>query len=224
MKTNRLPLLLISLLLMWCAAVFAQGRDGVVSINGGRTSVYIKTRSESATTARQRDAGLVTIFSNLGTGNNVYNGSVGSGILGQNVPNQIFPEWLASGFTPTADHLVTQIQVGVTYVEGPNGVILSLNDDNAGVPGQPLKSWRLPNLPTFGTCCTLQTVNLTTGIPVTQGKQYWIVLQTPPHNQSTWDVWNDNFNFLQGPTSNNIGSGWVVGGTQTQGAYGVFGQ
>ncbi len=213
-----LPLVLLSV------AALAQSRDGVISINGGRTSVYLKARSQTVTPARRPDAGLITIFSNLGTGNNVYNGSVGSGILGQNVPNQLFPEWLASGFTPTADHVVTQIQVGVTYSEGPNGVILSINDDNNGVPGQPLKSWRLPNLPTFGTCCTLQTVNLATGIPVTHGKQYWIVLQTPAHNQGTWDVWNDNFNFSQGPTSNNIGSGWVVGGTQTQGAYGVFGQ
>ena len=222
MKTARHVMLLI--VVFAAAAAFAQNRDGVVSINGGRTSLYLKARSQTVAPARRPSAGLVTIFSNLGTGNNVYNGSVGSGILGQNVPNQLFPEWLASGFTPIADHLVTQIQVGVTYVEGPNGVILSLNDDNKGVPGQPLKSWRLPNLPAFGTCCTLQTVTLNTGIAVTHGKQYWIVLQTPARNQGTWAVWNDNFNFLQGPTSNNIGSGWVVGGTQTQGAYGVFGQ
>jgi len=37
-------------------------------------------------------------------------------------------------------------------------------------------------------------------------------------------VWNDNFKGTQGTFSNNIGSGWVQGGIQTQGAFGVFGQ
>ncbi len=205
-------------------AASAQTKPGVIPINGGRNAVFVG-KPDNSLPAAHPAAGLVTIYSNLGTGTNVYNGIAGTGILGLHVPNMLYPEWLADSFVPTADHVVTQIQVGVTWVQGPNGVILSLAADNpSGGPGQPLKSWRLPNLPVFGTCCTLQTVTLTTPIPVTAGATYWIVLRTPDANQSTWAVWNDNFNELNGPLWNNLGFGWIDEGMQAQGAFGVFGQ
>jgi len=201
----------------------AQTKDGVIPINGGRNFVYVKPVDRSAR-AEQPPANLVTIYSNLGTGNNVYNGAAGTGVLGKNVPNQLYPEWLANGFTPTANHTVTEIQVGVTWVQGPNTVILSLNADNGGKPGKTLYITGFTNLPTFGTCCTLQTATLTTGVPVTKGTMYWIVLRTSPTNQGTWNVWNNDFSGTQGPFSNNIGQGWTQQSTQQLGAFGVFGQ
>ena len=201
----------------------AQTKDGVVPINGGRNFVYVKPVDRSAP-AEKPPTNLVTIYSNLGTGQNVYNGAAGTGVLGKNVPNQPFPEWLANGFTPTANHTVTEIQVGVTWVEGPNSVILSLNADNGGKPGNTLYITQFMNLPTFGTCCTLQTATLTTGVPVTKGTQYWIVLRTKSTNQGTWNVWNNTFNNAQGAFSNNIGQGWTQQSTQGLGAFAVFGQ
>ncbi len=217
----RFPVL--CLLLAAALPALAQSKDGVVPINGGRNFVYVKPVDRSFPAAKPRP-GLVTIYSNLGTGTNVYNGAAGTGVLGKNVPNQPFPEWVANGFTPTANHTVTQIQVGVTWAEGTNTVILSLNADNGGKPGQALYTTQFTNLPTFGTCCTLQTATLTTGVPVTQGTQYWVVLRTSPTNQGTWDVWNNNFKDLQGPFSNSTGHGWNQQSTQELGAFAVLGQ
>ncbi|MBZ5720852.1 MAG: hypothetical protein LAO03_10780 [Acidobacteriia bacterium] len=224
-NTPALRQLLCAMLVLAGLAAPAQDRnDGIAVLNGGRTTILLKAPSPVITPATPHAAGLVTIYSNLGVGGSTYNPIAGSGVLGRNVPGMPYPEWLASGFTPDADHTVTEIQVGVTYVQGPNTVILSLNEDAAGLPGKPLHSWIFSNLPTFGTCCTLQTAKVTGGIPITKGTHYWIVLRTTNNNQGTWDVWNDNFFERQRPFSNNLGSGWLQGGIQTQGAFGVFGQ
>ncbi len=217
------PAFCLALLLLFCFPAIAQSKDGVVPINGGRDFVYVKPPNTSFP-ALKPPANLTTIYSNLGTGNNVYNAAAGTGVLGHNVPSQPFPEWVANGFTPTADHTVTEIQVGVTYVQGPDTVILSLNADNGGKPGQALYITQFTNLPTFGTCCTLETATLTTGVPVTKGTLYWVVLRTLSSNQGTWDVWNNNFQDLQGAFSNSTGHGWNKQSTQELGAFGVFGQ
>jgi hypothetical protein len=192
-------------------------------INGGRTAVYMKAPSQISTPAIPSDSKLVKIYSNLGTGNSVYNPSAGNGIIGPKA-GQKFPEWIGCGFRPKADHTVTEIQVGVTYVQGTNGVTLSLNANNQDRPGKALHTWQFANLPDFGTCCTLQTGKLTAGIKVKKGNLYWVVLRTSPKTQDTWDVWNYDVNGQQGPWSNNIGSGWSKGATQQLNAFGVFGQ
>ena len=216
-------LIISALVLLASLVASAQSKPGVIAINGGRNAVYVNKPDTSLPAARP-NAGLVTIYSNLGTGSSVYNGIAGTGILGLNVPGMLYPEWLAYSFVPTADHMITQVQLGVTWVQGPNGVILSITADNPnGGPGQPFKSVRLPNLPVFGTCCTLQTVNLTAPIAVTAGTKYWLLVRTPEQNQTTWAVWNDNFNELNGQLWNNLGFGWLDEGMQAQGAFGVFG-
>jgi hypothetical protein len=221
----QLRLILASTLLLAAFAAPAQNRpDGIAVLNGGKTTILLKSPSKAITPATPHDASLVTLYSNLGVGGSTYNPIAGTGVLGRNVPGMPYPEWLASGFTASADHTVTQIQVGVTYVQGPNTVIVSLNEDAAGLPGKPLHSWIFNNLPAFGTCCTLQTANVRPGIPVTQGTHYWVVLRTTNNNEGTWNVWNDDFFERQRPFSNNLGSGWLQGGIQVQGAFGVFGQ
>lgn len=215
--------LCLAIVLLSSLVAAAQTKDGVIPINGGRNFVYVKPPNTSFPAA-QPPANMVTIYSNLGTGTNVYNAISGTGVLGRNVPNQPFPEWVANGFTPTANHTVTEIQVGVTWVQGPNTVILSLNEDNGGQPGKTLFITQLSNLPTFGTCCTLQTATLTTGAPVTQGTEYWVVLRTSPTNQGTWGVWNNNFKDLQGAFANSTGHGWNKQSVQELGAFAVFGQ
>ena len=216
--------LVISALVLFASLVAsAQSKPNVIAINGGRNAVYVGKPDRSLPAAHP-NAGLVTIYSNLGTGSNVYNSVAGTGVLGKNVPGMPYPEWLADAFTPTANHTVTEIQVGVTYVQGPNSIILSLNVDDGGTPGKPLHAWLFNNLPAFGTCCTLQTARVPAGIPVTKGTTYWVVVRTANNNQGTWEVWNDNFNEVQGPFSNDLGFGWLQGGIQAQGAFGVFGR
>jgi hypothetical protein len=200
------------------------GRENVITINGGRTTVYMKPPSPVVTQAQPAPAGLATIYSNLGTGDNVYNAIAGTGVLGRDVPNQPRPEWVANGFTPTADHTVTEIHVGVTYVSGDNEMVLSLNENNGGIPGKVLHTWHFANLPTFGACCTLQVAKLRAGIPIKKDTLYWVLVRTSHQGTDTWDVWNNNIGDLQGPFSNNTGQGWNRQSVQELGAFGVFGQ
>ena len=100
-------------------------------------------------------------------------------------------QWMAAAFRPAADHTVTTIEVAVGYSQGKtNGVVLSLNSDNNGVPGKALKTWNASGLPRFGTCCTLVVKSDSAGITVSAGKQYWVVLSTNSHELDTVDAWN----------------------------------
>lgn len=207
------------MLTQWVAA---QSKDGVIPLNGGRQAVYMKAPHVSSAEQVTPD-GLATIYSNLGTGDAAYNAIAGSGILGKGA-GQTWPEWLACGFIPTRDHVVTKIKVGVTHVSGDNAVVMSLNKDNGGVPGKSLGKWKFTGLPAFGDCCTVQVGKSGAGIPVQKGKMYWLVLRTTNWDSDTWDVWNNNIFDYQGRFANNLGSGWINEGIQELGAFGIFGQ
>jgi len=166
---------------------------------------------------------LVKIYSTLGTGHNVYSVLSGFGILGTNT-GQLYPEMVANGFRPKADHLVTEVQVGATHYMGTNALVVSLNQDNKGVPGKVLHTWHFTDLPAVWSCCTLQTGKYAKGIKVKKGKMYWVVLRPEKDFQDTWDIWADNIAGKEGPTfANNIGSGWDPS-YQTLSAVGVFGK
>jgi hypothetical protein len=137
------------------------------------------------------DSGLVTIFSNLAakypkgeywccTGFNVMGSQSGAG-----------EQWMAAEFTPGADHTVTRVEVAAGWSQqGTNGIVVSLNRDSNGVPGKALKTWNVSGLPRFGDCCGLVVRSDASGIPVSAGKQYWIVLSTNSHELDTVDAWN----------------------------------
>jgi len=199
--------------------------NGVAIINGGRNAIYTKVPSHVSTPSVPSDPQLVKIYSNLGTGKNVYNGIGGYGILGKNA-GQPWPESVARGFRPTANHTVTEIDLGITYVQGTNIVVVSLNENDAKnhIPGKALHTWRFKNLPAFGTCCTLQVAKFAKGIPVKKGLMYWVVVSPDQQFQDTYDVWNNDANGQQGPFSNNIGSGWEKQSLQQLANFGVFGR
>lgn len=198
----------------------AADQSGVTTINGGRKTVYVKPAWHSNQASTPLPAGVITIYSNLGTGDKAYNGNAGVGILGPDA-GQPWPQEVGSTFTPKADHIVQAVRVGATYVQGTNGIVVSLNEDDNGVPGKQLASGKFTNLPTFGSCCTLQTGKGKSGIPVKANTTYWIVLR--PIANDTYAVWNDNYNEIQGHWANNLGSGWN-GSFQVLGAFGVYGQ
>lgn len=220
-KTLYGMLVCLSILMLAHVAAWGQAnKDGVVTINGGRNAVFVGTPAQETTPAVPASSKLVKIYSNLGKGKKVYNAESGYGILGPDA-GQPWPESVGCGFVPKANHTVTEIQVAGTYVQGTNALIVSLNEDNKGVPGKALHTWHFSHLPTFGSCCTVETAKYAKGIKVQKGKLYWVVLS--PQNKDTYDVWNNNFAGLQGTFSNNIGSGWSSS-YQVLGAFGVFGQ
>ena len=96
----------------------------------------------------------------------------------------------AMAFTPNANYAVARIDLAAGYVSGSNGVVITLNDDQGGVPGNIIHTWRLTNIPTFGTCCTLESVPGAPQAVITGGVQYWIVERALLRD--TWDAWNYN--------------------------------
>jgi len=215
----------VSLCLMTFAgigAVAQASKDGVLTINGGSRALFLAPPSRIIVPATPLPAGVITIYSNLGKGDQAYNAISGVGILGKDA-GQPLPQWVGIAFTPTADHLVQGIQVGATYVSGTNEVALLLDEDNNGIPGAKLHAWELSNLPVFGSCCILQTSKYKAGVPVKAGAQYWVVLRTMPQGTDTYGVWNDNYKGLQGTWANNTGQGWHTS-YQVLPAVGVYGQ
>jgi hypothetical protein len=197
-------------------------QDAVITINGGHTTVLMRGTPEKFRAAAPSSK-LVTIYSDLGKGQNVYNGNAGYGIFGNDI-GMPWPQSAACGFRPKADHIVTEVRVGASHISGPNFLIVSLNENTNDRPGKALHTWKFSNLPTFGSCCTLQVGKFAAGVKVKKRKLYWIVLRPFPQHQDTYDVWDNDFNNLQGAFSNNLGSGWTQESYQQLGAFGVFGK
>jgi hypothetical protein len=189
--------LLVSTALVFAGATAIAGAQNDVVLRGNGTTVWgkharmtvVTEPAPSFTTTNLKDSGLVTIFNNLAAKypKGEYWCCTGYNITGPSQGEQ----WMAAAFTPNANHTVTRIEVAVGYSQGTtNGVVLSLNRDSKGVPGKALKTWNVSNLPTFGTCCTLVVKSDRSGIPVSAGKQYWVVLSTNSNELDTVDAWN----------------------------------
>jgi hypothetical protein len=138
------------------------------------------------------DSAVVTIFSNLASKypKGPYWCCSGYNVMGPN--SGAGEQWIAAAFTPDADHTVTRIELGAGWSEGTNGIVISLNEDRKGVPGKALRTWNVSGLPFFGTCCTVLKVSTRNGIPVSGGRQYWILLSTSGSETDTVDAWNES--------------------------------
>jgi hypothetical protein len=190
-------LMISILLLLACMTSFAVGQNDLAVRSNG-TIVWGKQHARMTlvpepipahTKTNLKDSGLVTIFNNLAAKypKGEYWCCSGYNVMGPSQGEQ----WMAAAFTPNADHTVTRIEVAAGYSQGKtNGVVLSLNSDNKGVPGKALKTWSASGLPIFGTCCTLVVKSDSSGIPVSAGKQYWVVLSTNSRELDTVDAWN----------------------------------
>jgi len=191
-KMCKKMLLTLTVLALASLTAFAAS-DGVVISKDGRKTIATK-RVPGVVRSESSDAGLVKIFDNIGTAypKGSYWCCEGYTITGPTALSG-FPEyWEAGAFTPSANHTVTQVQVAVGFVEGVNGLILGVYNDASGVPGTPIKTWALTTLPTFGSCCVVETKNDAAGISVTAGTQYWIVLKTNKKETTTWAAFNVN--------------------------------
>jgi hypothetical protein len=191
--------LLVSTALLFVTAVTILGAQDNVAQRGNGTTVWsgharmtvVTGPLPSSTITTLNDSGLVTIFSNLANSypKGKYWCCTGYNVMGPN--SGAGEQWMAAAFTPNANHTVTKIEVGVGYSQqGTNGVVVSLNRDNNGVPGKALKTWNASGLPRFGTCCALVAKSDSSGIPVSAGTRYWIVLTTNSNESDTVDGWN----------------------------------
>ena len=167
-----------------------RGKHAVMTVVTAPPRSSAKTNG-NGTKTNLPDSGLVTIFSNLASEypNGQFWCCTGYNIMGPS--SGVGEQWMATAFTAHANHTVTKISVAVGYSQGTtNGAVLSLRADNNGVPGNTLKGWTLSALPVFGTCCALVEAFAPSGIPVSAGQQYWVVVRTNASQLDTVDAWN----------------------------------
>lgn len=165
-----------------------------------------------------------SLYSNLGTGTDVYNCCSGWTVSGTGTLGTSFTA--ANEFTAMASGSISQIDIGVGYVTGTNSFYAALYSVGGdGNPGTELGRWdNLSSNQPFGGCCGLVTITGITGVSLTAGESYFLVLGPENLGDTTWEAWN-NSNSATGLDlySTDGGQTWNSNGTQAQGAFDILG-
>jgi hypothetical protein len=162
-------------------------------------------------------AGNIVLFNDLGAGSAVYQTGGGWEIKGPTsscVPAHFDCGEFDSAFSfkPVTSSYFTELQIGLGYVSGTNSVIVNLNSDLSGSPGAILESWNISGLPSYLSCCTLQTMLGDGTIPLVSGMTYWITIQPSASDTSALWLYNPSGSALVGPGQYSTGSGWLNNG------------
>jgi hypothetical protein len=131
----------------------------------------------------------------------------------------------ANQFQVTASGSVSQIDVAVGYVSGQNAFDIEIHDNNNGVPGALLASWDEPSPQNFGGCCALISITGISGLSLTAGQQYFMVLRTQTDNSTALAQWNQNSTAATGLAVFSLDGTltWNSRGQQGLGAFDVLG-
>jgi len=187
----RIVLVLSVLTVAGIVALAAGGHHGIVTSQDGRLSIATNGPSHVTPANMEPESDLKIIAGNLSQyPYGVYFCCYGYTISG---PDSFLGTayWSAVPFTPSANYTVERIRASVAWgSNGANGATLSLNADANGVPGAALASFDATNLGTFGDCCLVAVAK--TGVPVTAGTQYWVVVSTDASTDDTFDAWDFN--------------------------------
>ncbi len=169
-------------------------------------------------------AGLKTIYSNLGSGDDRYNSETGWTIIGPTWEGDGISELFAIAFTPKSNAHVTEVLAAILYGgSGDNQVNLSIYSDSDDVPGTLLAGpVTVANLAPNGTCCALAVANFPP-LAVTAGTQYWLVANTPTTGTGSdfYGAWAASPKLLQQALKS--GSGWEVFDCYVEAAGAVIG-
>jgi len=172
-----------------------------------------------------------TFFSDLGTGNNVYNCCdgwtlAGSGTIGTYVYD-------ANEFIAGATGNVSQIDIGLGYVTGTNSFFAALYTSNDNLPGTLLEQWNnLSVTEPAGGCCDLLSITGISGLSLTSGQSYFLVLGPETTGSTGWAAWNLNTTNQSGlllqassgcPDGGANGCNWSSFNDSTLGAFDVLG-
>ena len=171
------------------------------------------------------------IFSDLGTGGNVYNSSSNSwGIFGSaNSFSPNLPQGIAALFTAggSGSESVGQIDLGVWYFSGVGTFTASIWTDVSGKPGSQVAGalWSLSTSNTYPACCNLVTVSGISGVTLTGGQQYFMILQPVSYSDNSTNGWNYNSQGVSGDIqSTPDGSTWTdTGSSANYAAFDVLG-
>jgi hypothetical protein len=145
-------------------------------------------------------ATATALFSDLGTGNNVYNDTSEFDLAGSSsiygAINNSNSSMFADQFTVsgTGSLPVLEIDLAVSNILGGNSFFASIWTDNSGTPGTqvPDAFWDLSTTNTAETCCSLVTITGITGVTLTGGDEYFLVLGPQSDTDGSWNGWNYN--------------------------------
>ena len=173
-----------------------------------------------------------TLFSDLGTGTNVYDCCEGWTVAGSGEIGESFTA--ANEFTAGASGSISQIDIGIGNAGGgSNSFFAALYSVSAGAPGTLIQQWsNLTATEPFGDCCGLVTITGISGVNVVAGTSYFLILGPTNLTSATFDAWNFNTTGATGTdlyatsgcqngTGNNCS--WNSNGTQTIGAFDILG-
>jgi hypothetical protein len=211
MKRSSISSLLLCVALLMAArgTLAAQDGQGIIRINGGSMTIALHPNPHKIEQSAEDSASLVTIYSDLGTGANVYLPNIGWSVTGPEVVGGKVDS--ATPFSPKRNFNLVLIKVAILTASGANGVTLSLNHDSSGAPGTAIKTWNLVNLPQFPGCCKLDLARLKKTVNGKKGAQYWLVASTDKATQDASDSWNMNSRSIYGTVGQRFGNGaWEV--------------
>jgi len=164
-----------------------------------------------------------TLFSDLGTGSNVYDTSGPSLVKGSGNGGSSITQARPFTVSGTGDFLVTQIDFGMSNEVSPATFTGSIWTDTSGLPGTELGSWNLASTP-FG-CCALATQTGITGVTLTGGVTYFMVAAPVSLTDTSDNFWDANTVGATGLQlgSLNGGASWISDGIGTLPAFDVLG-
>ena len=191
MKKTVLAKTLLSLgvlMLIGLTALAQDNKSTTITINGGRTTVSMKPSNPVEHYSTKPPVN--PFYDNIGTtGYQKFVGftvSDGGPVGAEYSPgNQIVS--LKSGTTK-------KISVGLGFVAGTNGGIVTLDKDCKGVPCGTIDKTNLckgkvSNLPTFNSTSTT-VVSFKCVATVVKGKPYWVYIQSDSDSQLAWNLSN----------------------------------
>lgn len=200
---------------------------GLASLGPAATAQVSRTKTDDGAmlTTTTPAAGSTLIYSNLGPAGSVYN--PGSGWTEAGAEANDYPLAEAMAFTVSSNYLLVRIEMGITYLQGTNGMTVVVAEDNGGVPGNIIYSAPLTNLPGFGTCCALMTADpphtKANHVSLIAGRQYW--LYPLPADTTSYLIWNLDVTKKGGPgaVSKDSGVTWTPTTYTTFGAFKLYG-
>jgi len=165
------------------------------------------------------------LFNDLGPDGIVYQSRAGQRVSGLQTQGSL-SYLVANGFQASSTGSVSQIDVAIGYVSGVDSFQVSLYTDGGGIPGVLLANWsNLRSTMTFGGCCGLVAVTGISGINLTAGQNYFLVVGPTDVSSTTWGMWNLNNRGTTGTKlySNDGGVSWRSEGTNVMGAIEIMG-
>ena len=160
------------------------------------------------------------IYSDLGTGSSVYNTSSNSwGVEGTaNTFSPGIAQGMAMLFTAggSGSLAVGQVDFGMWNFGGAQTFTASIWTDSAGAPGSQVSGafWSLSTSNAYNNCCVMSTASGISGVTLTGGQQYFMILQPVSYSDTSTNGWAYNSQSVSGDVQfSSNGSSWTDSGS-----------